>query len=504
MYGVSLLHPNLAAPLVYMADDTEGLDQGPIRSHQPENRRIRTLPGELVSPVRTRSSSPITPLPSSTSDESGLGSDPAHSATAPESSPLPKDELTDFASDSEDDQPSTMSGFIDATTNLPKISHDTDVDVFRKRFKLVMLMLKESKDERKAEYFELCIDDGSSCERWYEALPATTKLSWKLIEEELIGSFRSKESDAKSLRKLQEMKLSDIDAQKEEVRLTWIKDARAVASKIANSYTSDGVKAIILKQNLGPETLNVMRISDDGVEGVCEALRVLNEREVAIIRDRVAIHKAVENNASIESRIAAKYDAQLRSLQQQLNALTIVGGNKALTQNSSASTTVGPTHASPYLTRTNNPTTSTAIVPRANNGRSTMQITFSPDYSTQIQRYRNEHSEDVRIEWAVPLLGKAPLGSGECNGCGDHGHQYSTCQNLKLHVIEQKKRKLHNDMVRANRAAGFSTPTVVEPANFVGGSSIYSNSPLTGANQVQSTENRFTAVNEGNERGQES
>ncbi|KAJ9106684.1 hypothetical protein QFC20_004015 [Naganishia adeliensis] len=203
-----------------------------------------------------------------------------------------------------------------------------------------------------------------------------------------------------------------------------------------------------------------------------------------MIKDRLAIHSAIENNASVEAKPAAKYDAQIRALEQQIGTLTIVANNKTLTQQTTTtSTTAGPTIASTYNNRP--PNTSTDMVPRAPIGRTQVQVAFPPGYLVQIQGYKNEHGEDVRIEWAVPLLGRSPLGSG--------GMQ----RNLKLHFIEQKKRKLHNDLVRANRAAGFITATVVEPANFIGGSNFYSN-------QVQPTENQFTTVKEGNDKGQES
>lgn len=366
---------------------------------------------------------------------------------------------------------------------LPKLNHPHEVDEFDKRFKEVNWKLRETDDARKAELFEMCLGEGSSAETWWETLcPATAKESWTQIRTHLIATFRTKESDQKHLQKLQAHKLSDADAQDEDKRNTWIQVAKALCKKIAETYTCDEAKANIIKANIGEETRVLMNVKANTVQGVCEALRVLDEHQVGIIRKRVDTANVKESVAALTTKVNSK-DAEIARLLKLLSNVNLT-------------TTTAHQGSTTAHTGSQTATTSTQLVvrPKTNAmGRTQNYRVYTAEQKARLAAWKSKNGENVTYGCDLPLVGADPLGSNECNGCGTKGHRAVDCQFDKLDLLEQKLRKLHNDRARAERiarnATTYMTPTAIEPVHFT--------------DDVEETGGSQLRIEEGNGGGQE-
>lgn len=342
---------------------------------------------------------------------------------------------------------------------MPKLNHPHEVDDFIKRFNEVVFKLREVDDGRKAQLFEMCLGEGSSAETWWETVcDEKAKTAWTQIKTHLLATFRTKESDQKHLQKLQAHKLSDADAQVEEKRNDWIQKAKALCKKIAEGYTCDEAKANIIKTNIGEETRVLMTIKDNTVQGVCEALRVLDEFQVGIIKKRVETANVKESVTALNAKVQAR-DAEVARL---TRLIASFGINAAANQGPTTTTNTGA-----QVTATS---TQVTVRPKPNNtGRSQNQRAYTAKEEAEYEAWRAKHGDNVWFGCDLPLVGAEPLGSNECNGCGGRNHRAVDCQFDKLKVLEQKLRKVHNDRARADRiaknSATFMTPTSIETAH---------------------------------------
>ncbi|KAJ9095088.1 hypothetical protein QFC20_006738 [Naganishia adeliensis] len=354
---------------------------------------------------------------------------------------------------------------------LPRISHPHEVDAFLRKFKEVLWKHRETSDKRMAMLFELCLEEGSSAETWFEVTcPVSAKESWDSIKVQLEAIFRTKESDQKHLHKLQNLRITDVEAQDEDFRFEGIKNAKACAKKIAVTYNCDEAKANIIKGNIGEETRNLMNIKTNIVEGVCEALRVLDEHQVGIIKKRV---EAANVKESVTALTAKKM-------------LSNVNFNATTTHQGSTTANVGNQVA----------TTSTQLTVRPRidaTGRTQNQAVYTPEQRTKLAAWKAKNGDNVTYGCDLPLVGKEPLGSNECNGCGSKGYRAVECQFDKLDLAEQKLRKIHNDRARSERiarnATTYMTPTAIEPVHFT--------------DDVEETGGARLRIEEGNGEGQE-
>jgi hypothetical protein len=367
---------------------------------------------------------------------------------------------------------------------LPQLDHPHEVDDFDRNLKEVCWKMRETDDGRKAELFSMCLGEGSSAESWFENVcPTEAKTTWSLIRVQLFDTFRTKESDAKHLQKLQTHTLSDTDAQDEQKRWDWVKLAKAYCKKVTPSYMCDEAKANIIKANIGPETRNLMTIKENTVEGVCEALRILDEFQVGIIKKRLETADVKESVTAWTNKVNAK-EAEIARLIRLLNI------NATTTHQGTTTTNVGNQVATTSSQLVVRPKTTTTI---ATTGRTQNQAPQTAEQKAKYAAWKAVNGDNVWFGCDLPTYGKEPLGSNECNGCGTKGHRAVDCQADKLDFLEQKLRKIHNDRARAEKqsryAASVMTPTTIEPVHLAG--------------DVEETGGKIMSIEEGNGAGQE-